>query len=170
MTNYIGPRQNFELHLKGIFLSFQKIIKMLTLDQLYTYWRYGCWKIPTPPSTHGNVKLLPLNWTHSRLLPVNWIHSRERKLLLVNWTHSRDYCRWIEPTHGGIHGTTILANTFISPYQLWWYHLKGLFLSFQKICIHWFLLAAERFLIKRKGGGEWLSTAITSVQLIQCQH
>ncbi len=26
----LGARQNFELHLKGIFLSFQKIIKILT--------------------------------------------------------------------------------------------------------------------------------------------
>ncbi len=37
-------------HLKGNFLSFQKIMKLLTLDQLYS--SYGCWKMfnytPTP--------------------------------------------------------------------------------------------------------------------------
>ncbi len=36
-------------HLKGIFLSFQKIIKILTLDQLY--WSYGCWKMFNYTST-----------------------------------------------------------------------------------------------------------------------
>ncbi len=118
-------------HLKGIFLSFQNIIKILTLDQLYS--SYGCWKTLFITDL-GNLSAAITSILWDRKSKCLWfsesletdlsngtikVHIREIKLfvnLAVPWSEAEKWqirARrkfWIE-TH----------------------HLKGIFLSFQNI-------------------------------------
>ncbi len=69
-------------HLKGIFLSFQKIIKILTLDQMY--WSYGCWKMfnytPTPSVQSISFSCYNLNSVDPKLKILCFSESLEKYL------------------------------------------------------------------------------------------
>ena len=124
-------------HLKGIFLSFQKILKFLTMDQLY--WSYGCWKMfnypPPPPCSCHNLNSVD---PKSKIIIVGFSESSEKYLsngiikvyiweikVFTNLARTMDYSPWSEAEKWQIR----------APMKFWLetHHLKDIFLSFQKI-------------------------------------
>ncbi len=120
-------------HLISFFLSFQKILKNLTLD-------------PRNSSYGSRKNRRTIDWTG--VVEHNYFNSRNfstvdpmSKILWFIWNRPFKWCVSIQIFFGAII-CIFRPWTMVSPnwqillsleYEVWWHHLKGLFLSFQKI-------------------------------------